>query len=251
MKIIIQQLLKNIKLVMGTVIVILIMLLFKQCDSTRVAKDEVNRITNNNIALSDTIENYIDENGILNGEIKGLHLKVSELGDKIAYEKNKPPVTVIEYVTEIRDSIVFKPIIDTIIQQQDGTFVHPVVFTDSIKFGKSSRTIDFIMPIFTKDSIISTGSGKLNLNQDIWLEASILQNLKSKEVFVNLKTDYPGLTFNGAKGILIKRDEEFKAFSRSQRKEFGFGLQLGMGYSDRIRPYIGIGIQYSPKFLQW
>ena len=107
------------------------------------------------------------------------------------------------------------------------------------------------MPIFTKDSIISTGSGKLNLNQDIWLEASILQNLKSKEVFVNLKTDYPGLTFNGAKGILIKRDEEFKAFSRSQRKEFGFGLQLGMGYSDRIRPYIGIGIQYSPKFLQW
>ena len=63
---------------MGAVIVILIMLLFKQCDSTRVAKDEVNRITNNNIALSDTIKNYIDHNGILNGEIKGLHLKLSD-----------------------------------------------------------------------------------------------------------------------------------------------------------------------------
>ena len=251
MKIIIQELLKNIKLVMGAVIVVLIMLLLKQCDSTREAKGEITRITNNNIALSDTINNYIDENGILNGEIRGLHLKISELDDEVKYEKNKPPVTVIEYITEIRDSIVFKPTIDSIIEQPDGTFIHPVVFVDSIMFGKSSRTVDFIMPVFTNDSILSTGFGKLNLTQDIWLEASLLQNLKSKEVFVNLKTDYPGLTFNGAKVILIKRDEEFKAFSRQQRKQFGLGLQLGVGYTNTITPYIGIGIQYSPKFLQW
>tara|TARA_B100001778_G_scaffold325881_1_gene321861 strand:+ start:1178 stop:1933 length:756 start_codon:yes stop_codon:yes gene_type:complete len=251
MILIIQQLLKNIKLVMGVGIVILIMLLLRQCNSTRVAKDEVIRITNNNLALTDTINNYIDENGILNGEIRGLHLKVGELGDEVKYEKNKPPVTVVEYITEIRDSIVFEAIVDPSIAQLDGTYIHPVSFADSIKFGKSSRIIDFKMPIFSKDSIITTGGGKLNLTQDIWLEASLSQNLKSKEVFVNLKTDYPGLQFNSAKGILIKRDEEYKAFSRSQRKEFGLGLQLGIGYTDKVTPYIGIGIQYSPKIFQW
>mgnify|MGYP003109452270 FL=1 len=248
---VIEQLLKNIKLVMGIGIVILVMLLLRQCNSTKAAKEEVTRITNNNLALTDTIKNYIDENGILNGEIRGLHLKVSELGDEVEYEKNKPPVTVVEYITEVRDSIVFQAVVDPSIAQLDGTFIHPVHFTDSIKFGKSSRIIDFNMPVFSKDTLITTGSGSLNLTQDIWLEASLSQNLKSKEVFVNLKTDYPGLQFNSAKGILIKRDEEFKAFSRSQRKEFGVGLQLGIGYSDRIRPYIGIGIQYSPKILQW
>ena len=126
MIVIIQQLLKNIKLIMGAGIVILFMLLMHQCSSTQQAKDEVVRITNNNLALADTIRNYIDENGILNGEIRGLHLKVSELGDEVEYEKSKPPVTVVEYITEVRDSIVFQSVVDTGIAQKDGTYKHPV-----------------------------------------------------------------------------------------------------------------------------
>ena len=70
-------------------------------------------------------------------------------------------------------------------------------------------------------------------------------------MFVHLKTDYPGVTFNDAQGILVQNDKQLKKFSYSQRKQFGLGIQVGVGYSDRIRPYIGIGLHYSPKFLQW
>ncbi len=247
---ILKLILNNTKLIMITVIVVLIMLLLRQCDSTREAKDEITRIENNKTALQDTIEYYVDENGLLNGEIRGLELKVDQLDETITIEKNKPPVTIIEYVTEVRDSIVFQPIIDTIIMEPDGTYNHNVIYIDSVRYGQSRRFINFNMPVFTKDSLLYTGKANLNLRQDIWLEASILQN-KSREVFVNLKTDYPGVTFNNTQGILIKRDEQFKAFTRRQRKEFGLGLHLGLGYSDRVRPYVGIGVHYSPRWLQW
>ncbi|BCV01445.1 MAG: hypothetical protein CM15mV42_1240 [uncultured marine virus] len=248
---IIKVIFDNIKLVMLAAIVILIMLLLRQCDSTKKAKGEITRIVNNNLALTDTLEHYIDENGLLNGEVRGLNLKVSELADSVKIEKNKPPVTIVEYVTEVRDSIVFKPIIDTVVIEPDGTYNHTVKYIDSISYGKSRRFVNFNMPVFTKDSLLYTGTANLSLRQNIWLEASILQDIKSKEVFVNLKTDYPGVSFNNATGILVERNEEFKVFARQQRKQFGLGLQLGIGFSDQIRPYVGVGIHYSPRFLQW
>ena len=135
--------------------------------------------------------------------------------------------------------------------QQDGTFLQSISFLDSSKFKKSSRVISFEIPVRSKDSILRTGETKLNLSQDIWLGASISKDLKTKEVFVHLKTDYPGVTFNDAQGILVQNDKQLKKFSYSQRKQFGLGIQVGVGYSDHIRPYIGIGLHYSPKFLQW
>jgi len=241
---------QNIKLTMAAIIVVLVMLLLRQCDSTKEAKGEITRMLNNNLALEDTLEHYIDENGLLNGEIRGLALKLYELDDKI--DEDKPPVTIIQYVTEIRDSIIFQPSIDTVIMQADGTYTHKFTYTDTTFFfeSRSKRIIDFDMPLYTRDSILRTGEVSLDLKQDIWLEASILQN-KNKEVFVNLKTDYPGVQFNNAQGILVENDKQLKKFSYSQRKQFGIGMHLGVGYSDKIRPYVGIGVHYSPKFLQW
>lgn len=249
---IIELILDNLKVILLAAIVILIMLLARQCESTKEAKSEITRITNNNLALNDTIKNYIDENGLLTGKIRGLHLKIDELGDSIQYEKNKPPVTVISYVTEIKDTIIIAPTIDTFMINPDGTFIHLVTFNDTATWGKSSRKVGFEMPVWLNDSAINTGKAELTLNQNIWLNAGIQQDVKTKEVFVELKTDYPGITFNDAQGILIKRDEAFKKFSREQRKQFGLGLHLGAGFNgDRIGPYIGIGVHYSPKFLQW
>ena len=44
------------------------------------------------------------------------------------------------------------------------------------------------------------------------------------------------------------RDLQFKS-----RKSFGVGVQLGIGISgaNLISPYVGLGINYTPKFLQW
>ena len=106
---VLELVLQNTKIILCAVIMFLFMLLLRQCNSTRTAKEEVTRVTNNQLALNDTRVQYIDKNGILNGEIRGLHLKLDELDDTLQYEKNKPPITIIDYVTEIRDSIVFIP----------------------------------------------------------------------------------------------------------------------------------------------
>ena len=243
----------NLKFILLAVVVVLIMLLLRQCESTSKAKNEITRITNNQLALQDTLEYYLDENGLLTGELRGLHLTIDELGDSIDYEKNKPPVTIIEYITQVKEVIVTETIIDTIGQSPDGTIMHLLKMTDSAKFEKSYRNIDVNVPIWiSKDTTIKSGKAEINLDQGIWLNASLYQDLKTKEVFVELKTDYPGLTFNNAQGVLIKRDNAFKGFSLSQRKQFGAGLHLGLGIAgDKVSPYIGIGVHYSPKFLQW
>lgn len=229
------------------ILIILSLLLFslKQCDKTQQAQDEINRIKNNNIALKDTIRYHTDKNGYLIGEIRGLELKLEEL-DK---EFSKEPVTIIEYITEVHDSIIFKPVIDTVIILKDSSYIYNFNYTDKLFYDKSSSFMSFNMPISVKDNILNTGDVTFGLSQNIWIEASILQ--ENKEVFVNLKTDYPGITFNNTRGILIKKDEGFLQFTRNQRKQFGLGLQIGLGYTDRITPYVGIGVSYTPRWLQW
>ena len=248
---ILELILQNTKIILCAVIMFLFMLLLRQCNSAKTVKEEVTRITNNQLALNDTLVQYVDKNGILNGEIRGLHLKLDELGDTLKYEKNKPPITIISYFTEIRDSIIFIPTIDAVIIQEDGTFLQNISFIDSSKFKRSSRIISFDMAILSNDSILGIKETNIKLNQNIWLEASILKDLKSKEIYVHLKTDYPGITFNDAKGILVQNDKQLKKLAYSQRKQFGLGIQIGVGYSGRILPYMGIGVHYSPKFLQW
>ena len=150
----------NSKVIMLVIIAVLIMLFLRQCESTQKAKDEVIRITNNNAALTDTLEHYIDENGLLNGEIRGLNLTIDELGDEVEFEKNKPPITIVKYKTEIRDSIVFTPVIEQVFdtlfiaENPDGQ-QHVVKYNDTTEFGQSYRIVDFNMPIYVYDSLRS------------------------------------------------------------------------------------------------
>ena len=161
----------------------------------------------------------------------------------------KEPVTIVEYITEIHDSIVFKPILDTVIILKDSSFIYNFNYTDKLFYDKSSSFMSFNMPISVKNNTLKTGDVTFGFNQNIWIEASILQ--EDQQVFVNLKTDYPGITFNNTRGILIKKDESFLQFTRNQRKQFGLGLQIGLGYTDKITPYVGIGVSYTPRWLQW
>ena len=129
--------------------------------------------------------------------------------------------------------------------------MHMLKINDSSAWGNSYRNIDVKVPIWLDDTTINSGESKINLEQTIWIDAGLYQDVKSKEVFVELKTDYHNVTFNNAQGVLIKRDDKFDLFSRQQRKQFGVGLQLGIGFTDKVTPYVGLGVQYSPKFLQW
>jgi len=240
---------KNTRMLLLGVIVILAMLLMRQCEATGKAKEEVTRITNNQLALADTIRNYKDKWGNSIGEIRGLKLKIDELGDSIKFEKNKPPVTIIEYKTVIVEKIVEVPVytLDTVI----GDYSSAITFTANGEWGKSSRLLNGLIPFKIENDSLITGSATVDLKQSIWLTASILEKKKTKEVFVELKSDYPGVSFNNAQGVLIDQ-ESVSSFKKSSRKSFGLGLQAGYGYSiNGFSPYIGIGLNYTPKFLQW
>jgi len=242
---------KNTRMFLLGGIVVLCILLLRQCQATNEAKGEASRIENNWKASLDTIENYIDANGNAAAEIRALNLTLEELEGDLEYEKNKPPLTVIKTETVVKEVIVEVPVtvVDTVI----GNFNSALTFSDTASWDKSSRNVGVIVPYEVDGTNVDFGSATIDLKQNIWLSASLTRDNKTKELFVNLTTDYPGTTFNSAEGILI--DQKSKAFRDLQlqnRKTLGLGLQLGVGYNGQsFGPYLGVGVNYTPKFLQW
>lgn len=247
---------RTVKTLLVVVIGILIFLLMQQCEKTTIAKQDVVRLKNNAKALQDTVKNYKDKWGNSVGEIRGLKLTLKELGDSLKYEKKRPPITIIEVRTEIIERIKEVPVYikDTLIIQDTLKFESELCIAESDTFGKSSRSISVGVPFSVREGL-KFGKANIEIKQNIWLSASILQDKKSKEVFVQVKSDYPNATFNNLKGILIDQTtKEFKGLKNSHKKSFGLGLNLGIGYmplTNSFGPYLGIGISYTPKFLQW
>ena len=242
---------KNTRMLLLGFIVVLCMLLLRQCQQTEAARTETVRIDNNWKASLDTIENYINENGNAAAEIRALNLTLDEVKEELDFEKNKPPVTVIKTETVIQEKIVEVPVtvVDTVI----GNFNSALSFTSKNEWGNSFREVGVTVPYtFSVDSTLF-GDATIDLKQNIWLTASLIRDKKTKELFVNLETDYPGTTFNSAKGIMIDQSSSaFKDLQLQNRKTFGLGIHLGYGLgTGGASPYVGFGVHYSPKFLQW
>lgn len=252
---IISFLTKNIKMTLVIIIVIVSLLFFRQCEKTKDYKDEVTRITNNQIAMADKIKNYKNKEGNNAAEKKALTLKIEELRDSIKYEKNKPPVTIIETEFVIKDSIIEVPVYakDTITGNNDE-FKSALTFSKRNEFNKSWRNIDVFVPFNYNEGRIDYGNASINLEQKIWLNATLSRNPNTKEVYANVSTDYPNVTFNQANGIFIDpNNSENRKFLRSVRKTLGIGLHLGAGFNSEgfPTPVVSIGINYTPKFLQF
>jgi hypothetical protein len=215
----------------------------RQCDATKRANNETVREKNNAAALLDTVHNYKDKYGNNVGEIKGLTLTINEIKDSLKFEKSKPPVTVIKWKTKIIDHEVNVPVVltdSTIKVKSEGTW------------GKSSRSLFVQVPYKVDNNKLKTGDATIDLTQNIWLSASLFKDDKTKEVFVQLKTDYPNVTFNNLKGILIENPNILNSSDGSGKKTLGIGFHIGGGYGNGgWTPYIGIGLNYTPKFLQF
>ena len=244
--------LKNLKILLYVGIAVLAILLFRQCEQTRKAESETTRINNNWKAAQDTIRNYVDKNGNASAEIRALTLTLDEAKELIEFEKSKPPVTVISYETQIVEKLVEVPVVtmDTVI----GKFSSAAIIASGAEWGKSSRKIKTTLPYTFADGSVQFGEATIDLEQNIFLTASILQDKKTKEVFVNLSTDYPGTKFNSAQGIMIDQSSSgFKGIQRQSRKSLGIGLQIGVGMVGGLgpAPYVGVGLNYTPKILQW
>lgn len=230
------------------------------CSRLKKEKDENSRLENNLLALNDTLKNYKD--GIYNlAEMRALQFRIDKLADSLKLEKNKKPITIVKYITSVKDSFQVETkiihdtlYIDNTIPISDAGII---LSTEHSLFNKSSRHIKIETPYYVNcddGKLYANGESSVLLEQDIWIE-NVLYSDKKGYTYLRLKTDYPGVNFNSGTAIVVSDPKE----EMKKRKNFGvgIGLQTGYGvtYNNRfvMSPYIGLGIglQWNPKCLQF
>lgn len=251
---------RNLKWVLAVAVLVLVMCLVRSCNLNDWYKKENQRLENNALAYGDTLKNYKDRDGKNAATMRALQLRADELADSLRLEKGKTPVTIINYVTSIDDTVylVSDVIHDT--AYINGLLVdRGVVVSDRTDwFGKSRRHVNVRTPYrVVEGSLLTvTDSTVVLLEQDIWLESALYKDKKGY-TYIQLKTDYPSVLFNNGTGILV---DNGKKYEYSARKSFGLGIGFQVGYGMcfpdgrvRMSPYVGIGVglQWNPKFLQF
>ena len=251
---------KNIKWIALIIIAVLLFFVIRGCNKLKTEKEENFRLQNNILAQNDTLKNHKD--GIYNiAEMRVLQLKVNELTDSLKLERGKTPITIVKYVVSNMDTIYAHTsikhdtiwIYNTLNISDFGT----IISSEKAEFGNSSRSISIETPYYVNcnDGLLyANGESVVMLNQDIWIE-NILYKDKKGYTYMQLKTDYPGITFNSGTSILVSNPKEEK----KNNKQFGLGIGIQAGYGIMYNngfkkaPYIGVGVglQWNPRFLQF
>jgi len=235
--------------------------LYKSVQKIKNLNHEIDRQENNRKALTEQLVNYKDELGRANAEKHAYQLTQEELRDSIGLlkKKNKEYLSYINTQMNIKDTVKIETVVIKNVNVGTNLADGFIKFEKSDVFGKSSRTVSTSIPYSVKDSTLCTGNATFALNQDIFVEGWLERDKKSKETYIHLRSDYPGLVFNSGMGIVAEPD---KAYERSMRKNWGIGLAVGpnlsMSYdfiNHKFVPTVGIGITlgltYTPKLLQW
>ena len=253
-------------------VVVLILLLLRQCGETSNAKTEALREHNNYLAMHDSVRTIKKENGILIQEKSGMEIKISEMTGYQKYligqldlksnGRGNTPNSVINVVTRYKDSIVNIP--SKLVKDPNGKehieFVYEPKFTGKNSLKISGKT-NYQLGI-SKDKADSyfatlnpTGTD-LTIDQNIEITTGIYRDPKTKRIMTRVSTQYPNLTFSEINSFDITDNKETRQVLRSARKPFGVGLNAGYGIiggSNGIGTgfYFGVGVSYSPKFLQF
>lgn len=255
----------KIKDVIWFVIVLVVLIsLMSQCNSNNKMEKEIDMLTNNTYALSDTIQQYRDELGNTIAEKHALQLTQEQMEQTIGElkQKNMEYVAYINANINLKDTVYIKTVVyeDVVIDTVNKTETGTMRLEKEDIFGKSKRNISASIPYkVSYPSNLIIGDASFIINQDIYVEGSIVRNNKTKETIFYLKSDYPGITFNSGNGIVATNG---KQYDRELRKRNGIGMAIGPSlgiYYDRptqtLRPGLGIsitiGYTYTPKIFQW
>lgn len=246
------------------VVIIISIFLMSQCSSKNKLEREVDILTNNTYALSDSILNYKDELGNMVAEKHALQLSQDEMEKTIGElkKKNTEYVSYINTNIGLKDTIyvekvVYKDVvIDTITNTESGT-IH---LEKNDIFNKSKRYISANIPYTVNyPSNLTVGNAEFVVDQNIFVEGVITRDNKTKETMLYLKSDYPGITFNSGNAIVATNG---KQYDRNARKRHGIGISIGpsFGYyyfypTQSFKPAVGlsitIGYTFTPKAFQW
>lgn len=257
----------KIKDIIWLVIILIISIaLMSQCSSKNQLEKEVDILTNNIYALTDSLHHYHDELGNVVAEKHALQLTQKQMEQTIGELKKKNT----EYIAYInanmnlkdtvyieKETIIYKDVIvDTVTGIESGT----IFLERNDNFNKSKRYISANIPYTTSyPSNLSFGDVEFIMDQNIFVEGTLTRDTKTNETMFYLKTDYPGVVFNSGNGIVATNG---KQYDREMRKQNGIGLaigpSLGLYYdlpSHSIKPAFGlsltIGYTFTLKIFQW
>jgi len=256
------------------VIILLFFLFMRQCNETAHLEAEVRREHNNYLAQLDSVRTIKSENGHLIQEKSTFQLKISELSSeqkdlikRLELKSNgrgTTPKSVIQTVGNIKDDKIF--VKSSVSKDTSGLETINFVYEPTLP-GKNRLKITGKTPYEINlkrnpnDSLnyitsIIPGTTNLSLEQSIDIVTAIYQDPKTKRLMTRVTTDYPNLTFSDINSFEVTDNPETRKALKSARKEFGLGIHLGYGISGSstgMNPgiYLGFGLHYSPKFLQF
>jgi chaperonin cofactor prefoldin len=254
----------KIKDILWVVLILIVSFsLISQCKSNNELEREVDILTNNTYALTDSLHQYQDELGNVIAEKHALQLTQEEMERTIGElkQKNTEYVAYINTNISLKDTVYIETVIkevvvDTTKKVETGT-IH-LEKTD--KFKKSQRFIAADIPYTASyPSNLVIKEAMITMAQDLFVEGTIVRNNKTKETMFYLKSDYPGVIFNSGNAIVPTNG---KQYDREMRKRNGIGLAIGPSFgvyydnpSNSLKPAFGlsltIGYTYTPKILQW
>lgn len=254
----------KIKDILWVVLVLIVSFsLISQCKSNNELEREVDILTNNTYALTDSLHQYQDELGNVIAEKHALQLTQEEMERTLGElkKKNMEYVAYIDANINLKDTVYVETVIkevvvDTTKKIETGT-IH-LEKTD--KFKKSQRFISANIPYTaTYPSNLSIEEATITMAQDLYVEGTIVRNNKTKETMFYLKSDYPGVIFNSGKGIIATNGKQYDV---EARRSNGIGLAIGPSIgafydnpTQSLKPAFGIsitiGYTYTPRRFQW
>jgi len=246
---------KNTRMLLLAGIVILILLLLRQCGKTSNAKleleksiSEIVRVNNNIDAYNDSIKSYKLDDNTWRSERLGYEISMEELKTKYStllgdfkVEKNKPPKVLIktEYQIKevIRDINVYVEI-DSLGENR-LTFIDSVKY-DTINYRNISGNIPYTLVYNVTDSMYHLEPRKANIELEIGmnLNLGLFKDKDTKKINIIADTDYPGVKFISLEGASIMDDPKNKKILRQLRKNWSLGLNVGYGLN--VNPKHGI-----------
>lgn len=277
---------KNRGIIKLVAIAILVAIILMQCNERRALKAEIEaqkeeaiRVKNNNEALNDTIRQGKINDSTLLAERKALKLTMNELKKGysdllIGFEqfKKQNPKVIERFTVTNNETIREVPVYAKMDSLGNGEFK----FADSAKYAdgnsrkltgdikykdrffnkKDSSEVDINkFGIYSKPFNVT---GNFDLEQKIKLKVGLFEDPKTKKVTIAATTSYPGITFSQLEGADIMSDDISRKTVRNFRKTWSIGLHLGYGASVDLKtskigfgPQVGVGLNYSPKWLQW
>ena len=254
----------KIKDILWVVLVLIISFsLISQCKSNNELEREVDMLTNNTYALTDSLHQYQDELGNVVAEKHALQLTQEQMKQTIGElkKKNMEYVAYIDANINLKDTVYIETVIKEVVvdttKKIETGLIH-LAKTDT--FNKSKRYISANIPYSTTyPSNLTIDEAVFILDQDIYVKGILARNNKTKETMLYLKTDYPGVVFNSGKGIVATNGKQYDV---EARRSNGIGLAIGPSIgafydnpTQSLKPAFGIsitiGYTYTPRRFQW